>query len=212
MRIQILNILFIVCLLVSCSHKQKDSSEHFIDNTSNQTKSKTIILQPFDGISQIVIDSLFVRLEKTVPCLKVRTPIPLPRSAYYKERNRYKADSLLRHLWMTSTTKSIILGLTDKDISITTRKYDDWGIMGLSGIPSHSCVTSTYRLAKQNLMEQLYKLSVHELGHAEGLFHCERSDSCFMRDAEGRNHFDELIHFCRFCKFHLTERGWKLNN
>lgn len=75
--------------------------------------------------------------------------------------------------------------------------------------PGSSCVVSTFRLSKINLPDQYLKLSIHELGHTQGLPHCP-DKTCFMRDAEGKNHTNEETGFCPKCKAVLIEKGWVL--
>jgi archaemetzincin len=82
--------------------------------------------------------------------------------------------------------------------------------MGLGFCPGNVCVASTFRLSKKNLKEQFYKVAIHELGHTQGLPHCE-DKSCFMRDAEGGNPLNEEHGFCEVCKLFLKSKGWELN-
>jgi archaemetzincin len=115
---------------------------------------------------------------------------PLPAHAYYKARNRYRADTLLRYLVQQCPPNiQYIVGLTHKDISCTNGKIADWGIFGLGYMPGKSCVISDFRLKKNiksqaHFYERLSKIVLHELGHNIGLDHCS-SKNCFMQDAEG---------------------------
>lgn len=61
----------------------------------------------------------------------------------------------------------------------------DFGVMGLGYRPGKACVASSFRLNKENLDEQFYKIAIHELGHTQGLSHCPEK-MCFMRSAEGK--------------------------
>lgn len=79
--------------------------------------------------------------------------------------------------------------------------------MGLGYCPGSSSVVSTFRLNPEKIAEQLLKTSLHELGHTQGLEHCE-TDNCFMRDAEGRNITDQLHQFCTHCSSKLKKYGW----
>ena len=54
---------------------------------------------------------------------------------------------------------------------------------------------------------QLFKVSIHELGHTQGLPHCVVK-YCFMRDAEGRNPTNDEKDFCPACKTFLKQKGW----
>lgn len=172
----------------------------------------TIVMQPFDDFPAYLADSLFKQLKAVNPKVVLYEPIPLPEEAYYKPRNRYRADSLNRFLWQMATTKSVVIGLTTKDISVTNGSIEDWGVMGLAYMPGHSCVISTFRLSKKNLQEQLFKVAIHELGHTQGLPHCDFDKSCYMRDAAGKNPLDEETHFCPSCRLFLEEKGWKLTS
>lgn len=211
-----ISIFYLIMILTACAScmqsRDRGKDEHTEEKMVEETSSKTIVLQPFDGLDRLIVDSLAARLAKVVPDLNINESVSLPQSAYYAERNRYRADSLVSYLWKLSTTKTIVMGITNRDISVTNGKNKDWGIIGYAGyIPSHACVISTFRLSNDNLIEQLYRGTIHELGHAEGLHHCSRSDSCLMRSFEGKNRTSQLTEFCRFCKFHLTERGWKFD-
>lgn len=47
-----------------------------------------------------------------------------------------------------------------------------------------------------------------ELGHTQGLNHCPEK-TCLMRDAEGKDHLNELKDFCPKCKSVLVKVGWQ---
>lgn len=201
-------ITILLSLFLSC-HREKPKDGAKTDEELAPVAMK-IVIQPFSDFSPVLSDSLYKRIEKINPNIEIAKPIPLPKSAYYAPRNRYRADSLISFLWKRSTTKSVVIGLTSKDISTTKGKVEDWGIMGLAYSPGHSCVVSTFRLDKTNLNEQLFKTAIHELGHTQGLPHCEDDKSCLMRDYYGGRPIDELTGFCRFCRSHLIRKGWNL--
>lgn len=169
-----------------------------------------IILQPFMDMPEKNVNFLRDELMKLYPYVEVRKPIIFPSSAYYGKRKRYRADSLIRYLRDHTPGGQVTIGLTNKDISHTNGNIIDYGIMGLGYRPGKSCITSTFRLSKRNMEEQLFKLAIHEIGHTQGLDHCP-SETCYMRDAEGRNHFDELKHLCERCRKHLIAKGWKIS-
>jgi archaemetzincin len=129
--------------------------------------------------------------------------------AYYRPRNRYRADSLIH--WFNRTTPAgyVTLGLTSKDISTTKGSHEDFGIMGLGNRPGNACIASSFRLSNGNKAEELFKVAIHELGHTQGLPHCPNR-YCFMRDAEGGNTTGEEKEFCPECKQRLISKGWKL--
>lgn len=164
---------------------------------------ETIYLQPFSDFS--VNDAKYIQneLKKYYPYVEIKSQINLPRSSYYSERNRYRADSLIVYL-ANLNSKGIICGMTNKDISTTKGKYDDWGVMGLGFCPGESCVTSTFRVDKSHRLEQFFKVVIHEIGHNHGLPHCT-TKTCIMRDAEGGNPLDEEIDFCQYCFAYLKK-------
>jgi archaemetzincin len=170
----------------------------------------TIDIQPFSDVSADKISYVYKELQKVYPYVQLKQPVPLPTSAFYPAKERYRADSLINYLAHSTPPSHVTIGLTSKDISTTKGAVSDWGIMGLGYCPGKSCIASDYRLSAnpaERLM-QLFKVSIHELGHTQGLNHCENR-SCFMRDAEGRNPTNEEVEFCRKCKAVLINKGWK---
>lgn len=83
----------------------------------------------------------------------------LPESAFINIKSpRYRADSIIAiQERMLTDDFDYILGLTEKDISVTKHdkdgrvkkpvwRYNDFGVMGLAYCPGHSCIVSGYRL------------------------------------------------------------------
>ncbi len=172
-----------------------------------QVIPRTIDLIPFAGTPATMVINLFERLKQIVPKINLQNPIAFPASAYYGPRNRYKADSLIVFLSENTPGKHVSIGVTNRDISSSNPSVDDWGVMGLSFIPGNACVISSFRLNKSNLADQLFKVAIHELGHTQGLYHCENL-SCFMRDAKGKNTTEQEKGFCGKCKAFLIVKGW----
>ena len=168
---------------------------------------KVILLQPLGGFSSVRAQLVFKEIKNVNPNTFLRKSLPLPSAAYYPSRDRYRADSLIRYLSRLGSTDTILVGLTDKDISTTKGQIRDWGVMGLGYCPGNACVISTYRLSKADLDSQFYKVVMHELGHTLGLPHC-KDTTCFMRDAEGGNHLNNEKGFCPACRRFLLSRGW----
>ncbi len=116
---------------------------------------------------------------------------PLPKAAYYKPRDRYKADDVLDAITSQEPAHAQkILALTTRDISTTNEKADDWGIMGMGQLGGRACIVSTFRLRKGNAGDALFtarlvKVVNHELGHTWGLDHCPEA-GCLMQDAKGK--------------------------
>jgi archaemetzincin len=114
---------------------------------------------------------------------------------------------LLGGIRRQSKVNDVTIGLTTKDISTTKGDKLDWGIMGLGYCPGNACVASSFRLKGINKLEKLFKVSIHELGHTFGLNHCQIGN-CLMRNAEGKDHLNEMLDFCRACKQQLENVGW----
>lgn len=168
-----------------------------------------INLQPFSDVPEGTAELLYKQLRTCVPHITLKNPINLPRMAYYAPGKRYRADSLIRYLHRRTAHNHVTIGLTTRDISSTKGNAADYGIMGLGYQPGSSCVVSAYRLPKKNRAEQLFKLTIHELGHTQGLPHCTVK-TCYMRDAEGKNYMNEETGFCVRCKTHLGSKGWAM--
>ena len=173
--------------------------------------SGVIVIQPFSDIDPLLIDSIFGQIKKTGYKVYIRPPMPLPTNAFFPARGRYRADSLIRMLSQSANPDTVVIGLTEKDISATKGQVQDWGVMGLGYCPGTACIVSTYRLSKRNLYQQFYKVALHELGHTQGLQHCTNK-TCFMRDAEGGNPLDQEKGFCTSCKAFLTKHGWTVTD
>jgi archaemetzincin len=169
----------------------------------------TIAIQPFMDIPQEDVQYVEKKVKVFYPNVVVRPKIDLPKHAFYKSRNRYRADSILVFLNQSKARDVVFIGLTSKDISATKGTNKDFGVLGLGYCPGKACVASTFRLEKNARQEQLFKVAIHELGHTQGLPHCKQKH-CFMRDAEGKNPTNEEKEFCKDCKKHLREKGWKL--
>lgn len=139
--------------------------------------------------------------------VEIKKTQPLPKSAWYAPRARYRADKLLDHLNATATPQHpVVIGITEKDISFTKGEHFDWGIFGLGEVDGQACVVSTFRLSARGadetkLRERLRKVAIHEVGHVTGLLHCPKPD-CVMRDAESSiDTVDrETGTFCQECK------------
>ena len=176
---------------------------------NDRPANKVLDLQPFDDIPEKQVLEIYSRIKTVYDTVIIRNAIPLPHQAYTAPRNRYRADSLIRFLKKRVGENTTVIGLTSKDISTTKGKYPDFGIMGLAYSPGNSCVISSFRLNKNKLPDQLYKLAIHELGHTTGLPHC-KINSCYLRDAKGGNPLEEETSFCKTCQAHLQKNGWKL--
>ena len=190
--------LFII-LSFSCQHSNPFKKEN--------TASITIDIQPFSDISLADSKFVFNEIKKVYSNVSLKSAIQLPQSAFYPLRNRYRADSLIQFLSLNTSAEHVTIGLTGKDISTSKDSVADWGVMGLGFCPGKACIASSFRLSKSEKLQQLFKVAIHELGHTQGLPHCEVR-TCFMRDAEGHNTTNEEKDFCPKCKKYLEQKGW----
>ena len=129
----------------------------------------------------------------------------LPTSTYYKPRNRFRADLILKYINKLPGNHDHYLAVTSHDISTTKETVYDWGIMGLGEQPGKSCVISTYRLRTPNTAlfnDRVIKVALHEIGHNLGLPHCQYSKTCYMEDTVGtvKSVDRETRNLCSNCK------------
>jgi archaemetzincin len=210
-------LIFIVNLLFACSNneiKQEDNNQvkkEASKKTISPPKDIRIIdIQPYEGLSEDIVNYVYSELKKVCPKVNLLKVKPLPKRAYYKPRNRYRADTIIALQRDYTLDGHVTMGLTNKDISSDNGAIYDWGIMGLGFIDGKACVASTFRVSKTKTKEQYFKVAIHELGHTQGLDHCP-DVTCLMTDANGKNNTDKEIGFCKKCKAHLVNRGWKLD-
>jgi len=203
--------LIVFVVLVACS--QQESSTAFkqkkIVSVPVSKKKLFVTIQPFSDLSPELTHYVLDQLKIVYPFCELKRIVQLPSFAYYRPRNRYRADSLIAFLGRNTTVNHVTIGLTSKDVSTCAHGVSDWGVMGLGFQPGNACVISTFRLNKQHLRDQLFKVAIHELGHTQGLPHCPEK-SCFMADAEGGNPLERETDFCKNCKARLTNKGWSL--
>lgn len=201
--------LFILSVFFGCENSEFRTGV----KTKNIPSKKDIVpliidIQPFDDIPEKYVNFVFAELSRIYPNVQLKKTIPLPQRAFYEKRKPYRADTLINYLRGFTPNGHVTLGMTSKDISTTKNEIKDYGVMGLGYQPGRSCVVSYFRLSKkEDVFVQFFKLSIHELGHTQGLPHCPVK-TCFMRDAEGKNHTNEEKEFCTSCKTHLISRGW----
>ena len=139
--------------------------------------------------------------------------VPLPKSAWYPPRRRWRAEKLLEFLGPRLPNDGVrIIGLTAADISTTKGRYTDWGVLGLGDLGGAASVISSFRCARgakdaAHARIRLAKVAVHEIGHTLGLDHCP-TPGCLMNDAEGRvASVDDEYDLCPRCRRLLRAGG-----
>lgn len=125
----------------------------------------------------------------------------LPRLAYEPTRKRYKAGKILDYLVHTYP-KYTVIAITSKDIAMSKHGSYDWGILGYSIVGQGVSVVSTHRIRSRDL---LVKVVIHEIGHGQGLKHCNSGKPCVMKDAKGKGRIisQQPKALCINCKIKL---------
>jgi archaemetzincin len=176
---------------------------------------RRIALQPLGASLPEAQRELVLRALRTFYDLEVvELPVaPLPRSAYYAPRRRYRAEKLLEFLAERLPSGSQrILGLTAVDISTSKPPHEDWGVLGLATLDGAACVISSFRCRRRarsarHTAERFAKTAVHEIGHTLGLEHCP-TRGCLMEDAGGKMETTDREHLlCEASLRELERRG-----
>ncbi|MFW5740391.1 MAG: matrixin family metalloprotease [Myxococcota bacterium] len=162
-----------------------------VGEAAEQSATTTVALLPLGPFPAGLLGQIDSGLQAELGCKVVRYPTAsLPPSAYYRPRQRYRAEKLLvycRDQRKPPATK--ILGVTTVDISTTARGVYDWGVLGLGQLGGPACVMSTFRCRRRATSEKqvnfrMVTTCIHEVGHTLGLDHCADT-RCLMTDAHG---------------------------
>ena len=207
----------IICIvllcLISCNNENTGEKEKNSKVERSIQVSKSILpihIYRYETFSRTKAEYLRVELQKVYPSVVLQdSSIELPQKYYFKPRNRYSGNGLLRDLSVYKKNK-VVLGLTNHAIYQANELSPTYGIFGVSPVGAHvAVISSIYPSGKKHTDEHLVKLMLHELGHAFGLNHC-KDQHCFMVDAEHGDKFAQTPSFCNDCKQFLKSKGWKL--
>ena len=212
-KVLLLLLLSSCCLIIACNEiktKNKEIIKSIQFESQNLTKNKIeLAIQPLAFSDTSTLNWIKQNIENYYQFNVIILPnITLPKQAFYKPRNRYRADTIIRFLRHNKPKKiQYIIGFTANDISTTKNEYPDFGIMGLGFVPGPSCVVSTYRLktSDKNLLKvRIAKVVLHEIGHNLGLPHC--TNHCFMHAAEAsiKQVDAEPLDLCKECKKNIN--------
>jgi archaemetzincin len=188
-------LLVIIILLLACislNYCLNGNSETFnYSKNYNPYKSDTILILNMEFKETKFLQPILDKVTSFYHLPTVLKSSNLPQYAYYKARNRYRADSILNFLERYNKNHyRFVAGLTSKDISHTNGKIKDFGIFGLGSLNNKGCVSSSFRLKKDvseaKVLERLQKVILHEIGHNHGLQHCSSTYPCFMKAAQGK--------------------------
>jgi len=201
--------LAVFCLLGACQRTKPPRQKEVKEKNGKIGNAEEVVLQPFIGFPDEFSEKLLTDIRKIFPRTTLSEPISLPDKVFRNDSSIYKADSLVAFLERKSSGTDVIIGLTNKKIGIG--KYRIKEVMGLADMPGYSSVTSTYMLSPENTYSQLYKLTLHELAHTQGVRHCKKDSTCYMSSVNGNNPWDVETGFCNRCKEFLIRKGWKLD-
>lgn len=129
---------------------------------------------------------------------------PLADSLQNDAHTRYRADKIIRSLEKDANGQHVIVGLTHKDISVSYKGHEDWGVLGLSLMPKKACVVSTYRVKNR---KDMWKVVSHEFIHTYFQYHhCPKDvPTCIMKDANGHADFSNKNGLCETCQKELLQ-------
>lgn len=210
MKVHNLFMSLILTLLFSGCSQQDETGTSAKATVHGKGKEIVVSLQPYHSFPkeqllrlqtdmQHCLDTLVPEKKFKVEVLDEKT---LPQSCYYKPRNRYRADSIIRYQ-KTFQSPHYIMGVTSKDVSTSVHGHEDFGILGLSYRPGKSAVVSTFRVKNKPLF---YKVAVHEFLHCLGLPHCAQNDrSCYICDANKVPQLEKQYRLCPECKKKLLK-------
>lgn len=190
MKLFILNLFTAICLLFSNNINSNTSKNIILVNLSN-LDSKSIATEVNYRLKELLP-------EKSINVVIYKSPVQIPGSCKYN--GRYRADKTIKYLnnKITKNDNSVLIGITNKDISCTVHGYYDYGVRGLSYPSLNTCVASNYRIHSSKYYA--YTI-IHEYLHTQGLNHC--SDvNCIMSD--GQNNYKFRNKLCSNCKKQLN--------
>ena len=192
MKAKLIIPIIIVCIVISIIYWNNSSKKiPFISKKEISYKSDTILILNLEFKETKLLKPIMEKVTSFYHLPVVLKSAKLPQYAYYKPRNRYRADSILNFLERYNKKHyRFIAALTSKDISHTNGKIKDYGIFGLGSLNNKGCISSSFRLKKDvseaKLLERLQKVILHEIGHNHGLPHCNSTYPCFMKAAQGK--------------------------
>ena len=207
----------IICIvllcMILCNNENTGEKEKNSKVEKKEKAPKSILpinIYRYETFSRSKAEYLRGELQKVYPSVVLQdSSIELPQKYYFKPRNRYSGNGLLRDLSVYKKNK-VVLGLTNQVIYQANELSRTYGVFGVSPVGAHvAVISSIYPSGKKHTDEHLVKLLLHELGHAFGLNHC-MDEHCYMVDAEHGNKFSQTPSFCKSCREFLNNQGWTL--
>ena len=134
----------------------------------------SVLIVPLGNVDSSLIEDAQAGLAAAYNVeIEVADARQVPETAFYKPRNRYRAEIIAEELQELSVGGKKVLGLTGVDISTTKGEHRDWGVIGLAFLDGQGCVVSDFRLRGKS-SEELYrdrwmKTVIHEVAHHFGI-------------------------------------------
>jgi len=161
-----------------------------------------------EDVLRVVSDSMQGVLRLPVDILE---QAELPEKAFIATRNQYDAMALIKHLDVEYGDRGLkVLGVTAKDITNPILTY----VFGEAYMDGRSAVMSYRRLSlgptgepvsREQLLERVVKVSIHEIGHTFNIPHCHEG-RCVMKASNTLGELDEKLNYmCSYCEFFLAE-------
>src|SRR5690348_16303489 len=105
--------LILLFSLISCTNRNNENS------VKEMNPQKVIVIQPLGNFELEQSNKVLSEIKTINSNVVLRENIPFPENAYYKPRNRYRADSIIKSLKNKIGQDSVIVGLSNCDISTT---------------------------------------------------------------------------------------------
>ena len=171
---------------------------------------RAVSIVPLGQVRQDVIDAvaggIYEHLQLEVIFEEQR---PLPPALFDPVRGQFRADDLVRYLRdQIPTSSPLRLGVTEADLYAYDLNY----VFGISILKQGTSLVSYRRLDnafyslprnERLLYERVMKESLHELGHAIGLDHCQ--SPCLMHFSNSVMEVDvKPLRFCPECARRLN--------
>jgi archaemetzincin len=122
----------------------------------------------------------------------------IPKECKIVSRSQYNAECIFDYA-IRQKSNGFVLMIISEDIYIRDLNY----VFGI-GVPNVGSLVSTFRF--ENDVESLYKMILHEFGHAFGLKHCHFP--CSMAPSNNLYDLHQLLaSYCLNCKLKLDTWG-----